>query len=455
MDTGLRLPPHNLECEQAVIAAILLDARVLDDVIEIVAADDFYRREHREIFQAAARLHERGQAIDALTVADSMDADSDAQEYLLACLEASPTTANARHYAQTVKDKSVLRGLISVGHKIADIGFDAELPPLEAVNAAHALMADVGEEADDGEAVQADAISKALIDDIQFRFDNPDAFFGMRTGFTQVDDLTGGFEPGALIIVAGRPGMGKSVFLMNVVERATLQDKLCVVFSLEMPRKSLLERTYSSLSGVYYDQIRKARLNEEDWPKLSVAVGKLKGKPLWIDDSAALTTAQVRARIRRIERKAGRKVDLIAVDYLQLLGDQSRENETQRTTMISRNLKQMAKEFSCPVLALSQLNRDVEKASEKRPGLADLRGSGSIEQDADLVMFLYRDEYYNKNTRFVGIAELIVAKNRAGETKTIPLKSELGFMRFLDHLGPMPAEECAPSNTHFFDRKRA
>lgn len=447
--TELKLPPHSIEIEGSLIAGVLLDPTKLDDVADRVAAEDFYSAAHREIFQVITWLHTTGRPIDAGIVWDQCDQTLVDGDYLLNLIENSRGTANLAYYADQVRQKANLRRLIACGTAIQDIGFSAEKTAAEAIQEAQALIFDIGQD-ESKDLLHIDEIGASVVREIEKRSESK-GLCGMSTQFPSLDEKLMGLEPGNFVVIAGRPSMGKTTIAMNIAERSAVNGKFVVVFSLEMERESLVMRSYSALSDVHFAKLRRGALNDSDWPSLAKGAIKLKGKDLFIDDTPALTTSQIRSRCRRIQRKANKKIDLIVVDYIQIMGDTADGNDNARVTLISRNLKAIAKEFKCPLIALSQLNRGVEQRQNKRPTMSDLRDSGAVEQDADIIILMYRDEYYNEKTHLKNVAEAIIAKQRNGETGTVYLRSELEHMRFVDYSGDLPEK---PQEEHRDDLDR-
>ena len=437
----LKAPPHSVELEQAVLSAVLSDPRAMDVVTDLISASDFYAPNNRLIYETSQNLFASGSAVDAITVADRLENSGDIEnaggvDYLAELGAGGRGLANLEYYASQVRDKALERKLILEANRIADLGYNSSEGASAKIEQAQAAFLAIGTKRDKTALVGMNQLLREALDEIDYRSGLGSGLVGMSTGFADLDKQTGGLEAGTMVVIAGRPSMGKSTIAMNIAEHAILNDKRVCVFNLEMPRKSLMLRTYSSVSGVFHEQLRKGRLNDDDWPKVNATVAKLKGKPLQIDDTPALTTSQLRARLRRAQHSGS--TDLIVLDYLQIMGDSNRNGDVSRVTEISRNLKAIGKEFECPIIVLSQLSRKVEERANKRPMMSDLRESGAIEQDADLILMMYRDEYYNAESQFKGIAEVIIGKQRNGPTGTIHLKSDLARMRFVDFEGEVP-----------------
>ncbi len=437
--TALKVPPHSIEAEQAVLGALMLDNSRWDAVHEVLLASDFYRREHRLIFDAMLQQVRADKPIDVITLSEALHDANHLQEaggldYLGALVTNIHSAANVVAYAGIVKERAVLRKLISVAHGIADSGYNpdgrASAELLDSAEQAVYRIAD--ERLRDGGPLEINSILKSAVTRIEKLFDLKGSITGLSTGFKDIDDMTSGLQDSDLVIVAGRPSMGKTSFAMNMVEHAILhQDKPVLVFSLEMPADSLIIRMISSLGKIDQTRMRNGRLENDDWDKLSVAVGKLRNRPLFIDDTSGLSPSEMRARARRVAREQG-SLGLIMVDYLQLMSVKGTvENRTGEISEISRSLKLMAREFNCPVVALSQLNRSLEQRPNKRPVMSDLRESGAIEQDADVIMFVYRHEVYEPdNDQYKGMAEIIIGKQRNGPIGTKTLSFIGKFTRF-------------------------
>lgn len=422
----LKLPPHSIEAEQSLIGAVLIRNDLMLD-LDGLPAEAFYRKEHRTIFAAMQSLAEDNTPIDVVSLSAALeDAGTLEQagglDYLCEIQDSSPSAYNALHYADIIRTRYLERRLISAGNEIADMGFNAEGDIQGKIDRAGALLSGI-EVATSDEPVMIDAILKEAVDSIDRRFNSTESMLGLPTGITDLDKRTNGLQKGDLVLVAGRPSQGKTTLAMNFAEHAAMAGKFVIVFSLEMPREQLMNRMLSSIGRIPYERVKTGKLLEEDWPKLSGAVAKLKGKPYYIDDSSRLTSGQLLTRARKIAQRQGRKPDLVVVDYLQLLTD--RGEGVERISVISRNLKLTARELDCPLVALSQLNRSCEARPDKRPLASDLRESGSLEQDADIILMLYRDEVYNEQSQDKGIAEILCRKFRNGETGTDRVSSAM------------------------------
>ncbi len=438
----LRVPPHSLQAEQAVLGGLMLDNAAWDQVADQVGADDFYRREHRLIFQAIDRLADANRPFDVVTLAEELERAGELDDvgglpYLAALAEDTPTAANIRAYAEIVREHSVTRQLIRVGTEIAESGFRPEGRKVaELLDEAEQKVFRIAEQRNrEGEGFQdIHHLLARTMDRIEELHASDQTITGLSTGFDDFDQMTSGLQPADLIIVAGRPSMGKTTFAMNIAENVAVRSQLPVaVFSMEMPGEALTMRMMSSLGRIDGHRIRTGRLEEDEWPRLTSAINLLDQTRLFIDDTPALTPTELRARARRLMREHG-KLGLIVIDYLQLMqAPGAAENRTNEISVISRSLKALAKELDVPVIALSQLNRNLEQRPNKRPVMSDLRESGSIEQDADLVVFIYRDEVYNPESPDKGLAEIIIGKQRNGPIGTVKLTFLGQYTRFENH----------------------
>ncbi len=425
-------PPQNLDAEQAVLGSILLEPKILFEIEKIIAAEDFYLSKNRLIFQALTVLIEQGQNPDLLTLTDWLtqkgQLDSVGGVVYLASL-IMPTAANAEEYAKIVKEKSVLRHLVALARQIAEQGYqeqDSQQLLLEAEKA----FAKLSEQQLQKNFVGFPEAIVEVFKLIEQRFRNQGQISGLTSGFADLDRLCCGLQPGDLIIVAGRPAMGKTSFGLTIAHNVAMQNKPVAVFSLEMSVAQLTQRIICAESMVDQQKVRTGKLTGEDWGNLVQAVGRLSKAQLFIDDTGGLNIRQLRAKAKSLQAKQG--LALIVIDYLQLLSGSNRENRQQEISEISRSLKNLAKELNLPIIALSQLSRAVEQRQDKIPMMSDLRESGSLEQDADVIMFIYRDEYYNEDSEKKGIAEIIVAKQRNGPTGTVELAFIKEFTKFVN-----------------------
>lgn len=437
--SNVRIPPHSVEAEQSVLGALMLDERAWETVSEQLLDTDFYRHEHRVIYRAIAHLVQHEQPIDVLTVAEELEERSQVEKiggaaYLSRLVDMTPSIDNCAAYATIVRERSQQRRLIEAATDIIGKAYEPDgddaLTLVSDAEKAIALIAE-GNRQDGGPQPVGPILKNALLQ-IDQMFNQPDGLTGVTSGFTEIDNRTSGWQKADLVIVAARPSMGKTTYSMNLVENALLATKRpCLVFSMEMPSESIVMRMLSSIGKVDQKRLRSGKLTEEDWPKLSAAMSMLKDLPLYIDDGAALTPQEMRARARKVYRENNNDLAMIMVDYLQLMRVSGpSEGRTQEISEISRSLKAMAKEFNCPVIALSQLNRALEQRPNKRPVMSDLRESGAIEQDADIIQFIYRDEVYNEDSPDKGVAELITGKHRNGEIGTDRLAFVGKYTRF-------------------------
>jgi replicative DNA helicase len=447
----LKIPPHSIEAEQSVLGSMLIAPDSWDKVAELVVDSDFYNRSHQIIFRAIVRLLNKNQPIDLITVSEDLDGINELEDaggfaYLGELARNTPSAANVTAYAQIIKERAVTRELIGVAHEIADAGYNPEgRNSGEILDMAESKVFEIAEKRtgkDEGPKNIESVLTKT-IDRLEFLVKSNKEVTGVSTGYTDLDKKTSGLQPSDLIIVAARPSMGKTTFAMNLCENAMLlEEKPVLVFSLEMPAEQIMMRMLASLSRVDQTKIRTAQLNDEDWARISNTMAMLKDKDnLFVDDSSGLTPMEVRTRARKLARDKG-GISLIMIDYLQLMRVPGlSENRTLEIAEISRSLKALAKELEVPVVALSQLNRGLEQRSDKRPINSDLRESGSIEQDADLIMFIYRDEVYHEQSADKGIAEIIIGKQRNGPIGTTRLTFQGQFSRFDNYAGPAIADD--------------
>ena len=437
----LRIPPHSIEAESSLLGALLLDNGAWEQIDGMVTESDFYRGEHRQIFRALAALIATDKAADVVTVFEELrfhgdgkdrEADVGGLPYLNQLAQYVPSAGNIKRYAELVRERAILRKLIAVGDQISASGFNGEGKPVATLlDEAEKRVFKIGEEGSrltqgfhSLEHLVVDLIAK-----VEERADNPSDVTGLRSGFYDLDRMTSGLQAGDLIILAARPSMGKTSFAINIAEHVALHERLPVaVFSMEMGAAQLAVRIVGSIGRINQTHLRTGRLADEEWPRLAEAIDQLRGVQLHIDETPGLTVSELRSNARRLARMGDGKLGLIVVDYLQLMTTSAGSSEENRATAlgeISRGLKMLAKELACPVIALSQLNRGVEQRTDKRPMMSDLRESGAIEQDADVIMFIYRDEYYTKEAcKEPGVAEIIIAKQRNGPTGT----ARLGFV---------------------------
>lgn len=441
--TAIKTPPHSIEAEQSVLGGLLLDNQAWDRVVETLTSDDFYNPGHRLIYAAISELSNESKPFDPLTLAEVLENRNELEDagglvYLAELAGNVPSVANIAAYAEIINERALLRRLIRTGQKIADNAFNPDgKKSKDLIDEAERLVFNITEERQStGGPRGVREIIHNTVKKIEEMFDAGNAITGVTTGFSDLDEMTSGLQSSDMVIVAARPSMGKTTFAMNLVENALLNsDKGVVVFSLEMPSEQLMMRMLSSLGRINQSKVRSGQLEEEDWPKLLSAVERIKEKKLFVDDQAGLSPAEMRSRIRRIVREHG-DLSLIMIDYLQLMQIPGfTEGRTNEISEISRSLKALAKEFEVPVVALSQLNRSLEQRPNKRPVNSDLRESGAIEQDADVIMFIYRDEVYNPDTEYKGVAEIIIGKQRNGPIGSVRLAFVGQYTRF-ENLAP-------------------
>ncbi|MCA3237177.1 MAG: replicative DNA helicase [Curvibacter sp.] len=432
----LRVPPHSIEAESSVLGGLLLDNGAWDRVGDLLSESDFYRYEHRLIYAAMAALINASRPADVITVFEHLQSQGKAEEtgglaYLNALAQYVPSAGNIRRYAEIVRERAILRKLVAASDEIATSAFNPQGRPVaQILDESEQKIFNIGEEGSRMKrGFQAmDTLVVDLMDRVQEMADNPNDITGVPTGFYDLDRMTAGLQPGDMVVLAARPSMGKTAFAINIAEHVALNEGLPVaVFSMEMGASQLAVRIVGSIGRIDQGHLRTGKLTDEEWPRLTEAIEKLRNISLHIDETAGLTVSELRANARRLARQCG-KLGLIVVDYLQLMSGSAGNDENRATELgeISRGLKMLAKELQCPVIALSQLNRSVETRPDKRPMMSDLRESGAIEQDADIIMFIYRDEYYTKDAcKEPGVAEIIIAKQRNGPTGTV----KLAFLR--------------------------
>lgn len=418
---GLKVPPHSIEAEQAVLGGLMLDNRAWEQIADRISETDLYRKEHRLIYRSIARLEAADIPFDVVTLSEELEKthelnDAGGLVYLGRLAKETPSAANIRAYADIVRERSVLRQLIETGTDIAGNAYNPEGRDskvlLDEAERNIFKIAEQGSRVGNG-FVDIKRLLTNTVEKIDELFGLDGHITGVPTGFHEFDKMTTGLQEGDLVIVAGRPSMGKTTFAMNIAENAAIGENIPVaIFSMEMPGESLTMRMISSLGRINQQNLRTGDLSDDDWPRITSAVSLLSDKKVFIDDSAALSVSEVRARARRLKREHG--LGLIVIDYLQLMQGSGGENRATEISEISRGLKALAKELSVPVIALSQLNRSLEQRPDKRPVMSDLRESGAIEQDADLIVFIYRDEVYNEDSPQKGTAEIIIGKQRNG-----------------------------------------
>ncbi|WP_296590592.1 replicative DNA helicase [Methylophaga sp.] len=438
---ALKVPPHSVEAEQSVLGGLMLDNSAWEQVSDLLVDQDFYRHDHQLIFRGIAELMEQANPVDVITLAEWHNQRGELDKvgelaYLGALARNTPSAANIKAYASIVRERSILRQLIQIGNNIANMAFTPEgRNSEEMLDTAERRVFEIAEKGAKrgGGFIQVKDVLSKVVDKIDTLFEQDSGITGLPTGFIDFDDQTSGLQPADLVIIAGRPSMGKTTFAMNIAENAAIHSKQPVaVFSMEMPADSLAMRMLSSLGRIDQHRLRTGRLNDDDWPRLTSAIALLNEAPLFIDDTGGLTPSELRARARRLKREHG--LSLIIVDYLQLMSGSANgrqaENRTNEISEISRSLKALAKELNVPVIALSQLNRSLEQRPNKRPVMSDLRESGAIEQDADIIVFIYRDEVYNEDSAEKGKAEIIISKQRNGPIGTVALTFQGKYTRF-------------------------
>lgn len=430
--------PHSVEAEQAVLGGLMQDNSAIGYVIDAMSGDDLFRRDHRLIFSTMLELDEKGEPFDAMTLAATLDGKGELEDvgglaYLGNMAANVPSTANIKTYARIVRDRAMERALAATSTKIMDLVSDGSMTPAEKLDAAGALLMSLSIEDNKTGPQRVSSVLSDWLQDIDERFNNGGKMVGMSTGFEMLDERTAGLNNSDLIILAGRPSMGKTTLAMNIATNVAVHKSIPVaVFSMEMPKKQLIDRMVSALSSVPLANIRKGDLYDDHWPRITKAAAQeLRDAPIFIDDSAALTPAEMRNRARRLKKQEG--IQLIVVDYLQLMRVPGMQNnKVYEVGEISRSLKALAKELNIPVIALSQLSRSVDSRTDKRPMMSDLRESGSIEQDADVIAFVYRDEVYHEDSPDKGTAEIIFRKQRNGEIGTARLAFQGAYARFTD-----------------------
>jgi len=432
------VPPQNLDAEESVLGAMMLSPGAIGAVSEILDAADFYRESHAKVYRAALALYARGEPVDAITLVDALEERGELEGaggrprlHELAALV--PSTANAGHYARIVREMATLRGLIQAGQRIASLGWDRPGEAHDLVDRAEQVIFELSQSRVSGEFAHIEELLKESFERITALYEAGEDVTGVASGFRDLDRLTSGFQPGNLVIIAARPSMGKSgLALCMAANIAVRRETPVALFTLEMSKSEVTQRLMCSEAKVESQRLRNGKLAADDWPRLTAACDKLAKAPIYVDDTGSITMMEIRSKARRLKSKEP-NLGLIVVDYIQLMtSGASVENRVQEVSQISRNLKVLARDLDVPVLALSQLSRAVEQRHDKRPILSDLRESGSIEQDADLVFFIYRDEYYNDETDQQGIAEIHLAKHRNGPTGTEKLAFMSRYAKFSD-----------------------
>lgn len=429
---ALKLPPHSIEAEQSLIGGLLIDNAAWDRIGDVVRETDFYRDDHRRIFRHIGKLIQMGRPADVVTVYESIEASNEVDQtgglgYLGEIANATPSAANIRRYAEIVRERAILRQLVTVGDEIAGNALNPAGRDVKALldDAEQRIfqIAEAGNRSNNG-FVPIQPLLGEVVERMETLLarDSQSDITGVATGFADLDRLTAGLQPGDMLVVAGRPSMGKTAFALNIAEHVGVELRLPVaIFSLEMSGPQLATRFLSSVGRIDQTKLRNGRLSDDEWDRMTVALGKLHEAPIHIDETGAINSTDLRARARRLHRQFG-KLGLIIIDYLQLMSsNRDGENRATEISEISRSIKALAKELQVPIIALSQLSRKVEERNDKRPLMSDLRESGAIEQDADIIMMMYREEYYKPDTQDKGTAEVIIAKHRNGPTDTVRL----------------------------------
>lgn len=452
LDEKINLPPQAVEAEQSLLGSLLLDQRVLDDLEATIETRDFYRSDHQYIFTAIQSLAHREEAVDVVTVSEELEKDGRLKQtgglaYLGALAKNTPNSANIKSYAKIVRERAILRRLIETSNDIIEKSYHPDgMQPAEILDFAEQAVLEIArqEGGKNGDSFKGiEPLLSESIDKIEELFKTKETVTGVPTGFDRLDALTTGLQGGDLVIVAGRPSMGKTSFSMNIVENAIMKKGVPVaIFSMEMPGIQIATRMLSSLSRINSNKLRTGKLSESDWPRLVSTMNILKDKPIFVDDTAGLSPLEVRTRSRRLASKLENGLGMIVIDYLQLMqGNGQSDNRTAEISDITRSLKALAKELAVPIIVLSQLNRSLEQRPNKRPIMSDLRESGAIEQDADLILFIYRDEHYNKDSEHKGTAEIIIGKQRNGPTETVRLTFLGEYTRFENYAADEFASE--------------
>ncbi|MCZ6620418.1 MAG: replicative DNA helicase [Deltaproteobacteria bacterium] len=440
-DNLRKVPPQNLEAESSVLGGILLENEAINRVLEVLTPEDFYRESHRRIFRAMIEICDRSEPVDLITLSDFLKAKGNLEvvggsAYLASLASAIPTSANIHFYARIVREKAIRRYLISAATEIATRGYEDQENVDEYLDEAEKVIFDISEKRVRGSFVMIGEMIRDSIKMVERLYERKEMVTGVPSGFKDLDRLTAGFQPSDLIVIAGRPSMGKTALCLNIATHAAFGGHGVAVFSLEMAKEQLVLRMLCSEARIDHSKVRSGYLADREFPALVMAAGRLAETPIYIDDTPAISVLELRAKARRLVRDRDKKIGLIIVDYLQLMrGSRSAPNREQEISEISRSMKALAKELNIPVIAVSQLNRRVEDRGDKRPMMADLRESGAIEQDADVIAFIYREVVYNENVDDPNLAEIIVGKQRNGPTGTVRLAFFREFTRFENYTG--------------------
>jgi replicative DNA helicase len=435
INTMAKIPPHSVEAEQSVLGSMILDKEVISTITSILKMDDFYREDHKKIFESILDLFDKGEPIDLITLSDDLGKrgilDSiGGIEYITNIITTVPTTESSKHYAKIIEEKSLLRKLINISSEIMELGYEGTDEVSSIIDKAEKGIFDLLQKRNSGGFSHIKDVLLTTFDRLEYLYNNKGNITGIPTGFIDMDQKTNGLQNSDLILVAARPAMGKTSFVLNIAQHAAIHAKIPVaIFSLEMSKDQLVNRMLSSEVMVDSQRMRSGDLEDDDWEKLAISMGPMSEAPIYIDDTPGISMTELRAKCRRL--KLEKDLGLIMIDYLQLMsGGKKSESRQQEISEISRSLKILAKEINVPVITLSQLSRAPEARADHRPILSDLRESGAIEQDADIVMFLYRDDYYNPESEKKNIAEVIFAKHRNGSTGTVELRWLGEFTKF-------------------------
>jgi len=432
---GRRIPPHSIEAEQCTLGSMLLDEDAIAEVFGMLKADDFYRAEHRDIFNSIDELYSAGKSVDIVTLGEALRRNGTLEkcgglEYLAAIAEQVPSAASAHHYAEIVEDKAIVRSLIKSSGEVLEMGYENQDDARKVMDFAQRTIFDIAMEKESKGVSHISDILDENLKTLTKLYKEGNRVPGIPSGYIDLDKLTAGFQPSDLILIAARPSMGKSSLALNIAQHVALQEgKSVAIFSLEMSKEQVVNRILSSEMEIENMKLKTGDINSDEWQKVAVGAAQISEAAIYVDDTSDISAAEMRAKCRRLKLK--KQLDMVIIDYIQLIaGGKRNESRQQEITEISRNLKILAKDLHIPVIALSQLSRAPEQRQNHRPMLSDLRESGAIEQDADMVMFIYRDDYYDKETENPNVTELIVAKNRNGSTGDVKLRWHAEFTKF-------------------------